>query len=84
MTNLLTYGMDVKNSGLMSQGWSLDTTSKFSPNEKTANASLTHRNKWFREDYNISNEYRKEGFTMCGRLMHELAGTDKCLPPGIY
>jgi hypothetical protein len=79
--------MDSKNSFLINQGWHNDTNDNFDPiNEEgtaTANKGLQTRCGWFREDYNLANDWRPEGFTMTGRLLHELVGVDKCMPPGI-
>jgi hypothetical protein len=84
MTNLLTYGMDVKNSFLQCQGWHSDTYGHFEPVDvdgKSANLGMQQRCAWFRKDYSLNNDWREEGLTLTGRLMHEFMGVDKCMPP---
>ena len=80
MTNLLTYGMDVKVSSLINQGWQHDTANNME--SVSANIGLKTRCGWFRKDFSTNNDWRLEGFQMIGRLNHELMGVDKSMPPG--
>lgn len=86
VTNLLTYGMDTKNSLLINQGWHADTTNFMEADnaEGKDNSGWVERQKWFRKNYKENGEWRQDGFTFMGRLQHELMGVDKCLPPGEF
>jgi hypothetical protein len=67
--------MDVKNSFLQNQGWHADTYAHFEPVDDDGtsnNIGLQSRCAWFRKDYSINNDWREEGYSMTGRLMHEL------------
>jgi len=63
--------MDVKNAYLQTQGWHNDSQGNFEPNNAagtvTGNQGLKVRCAWFREDYNLANPWRPEGYTMTGR-----------------
>ena len=64
LTNLLTYGLDSKNSFLQNQGFYLDTVDKFDPvdaNGITSNQGFRARCAWFRQDFKLENEWRPEG-----------------------
>ena len=80
MTNMLTYGMDVKLSTLINQGWHQDTQNNME--SVSLNNGLKTRCGWFRKDFSTNNDWRLEGFQMIGRLHHELTGVDKSMPPG--
>ena len=59
ITNLLTYGFDVKSSSLLNQGWHLDTQSNM--DSTSLNNGLKTRCGWFRKDFSMNNEWRQEG-----------------------
>lgn len=86
MTNLLTYGMEVKASALFAHGWDMDAVDDFEPTNaggNTSNNGFLKRVAWFRDEFNMANDWRAEGLELQGRLVHELMGSDKCMPPGI-
>jgi hypothetical protein len=72
--------MDVKNNILQNQGWHTDAASRMEAD--ALNTGLKARSTWFRKDNSSANDWREEGLTLTGRLMHELMGVDKCMPPG--
>lgn len=87
LQNLLTYGMEVKASSLFGHGWDIDSTDDFEPlnpgGTATTNTGFLKRIAWFRDGFATGGDYRTEGLELQGRLVHELMGTDKCMPPGI-
>ncbi len=78
--------MDPKNAFMINQGFHLDTVGNMDPtneaNTMNTNVGFKTRCTWFREDFDLSNDWRADGFTMMGRLQHELMGVDKSTPPG--
>ena len=69
LNNLLTYGFESKMSHLEAMGWNEDTKGKMEPED--GNFGFEARYTWFRKGFDLSGDFRPEGFTMIGRLQHE-------------
>jgi hypothetical protein len=81
ISNMLTYSGAVKSAQLGCQGWYSDQP----PDNYKAdvnNNGYNVRRKLFLTDYNTAKgEYRPEGATFFGRLMHDLVSCESGLPP---
>jgi hypothetical protein len=80
ISNCLTYSGAEKATHLQCQGWSTDTAGHMGPVE--SNEGWKDRLQNFRKDYVPSNPARKGGYTVFGRLMHDLVSCETGLPPG--
>jgi hypothetical protein len=79
ISNCLTYNSAVKASHLSTQGWHTDFAGDMGPSE--GNSGFEERLKCFRENYDLNKPFRKTGYTMFGRLLHDLVGCETGLPP---
>jgi hypothetical protein len=70
ISNCLTYSAEVKSAQLTCQGWATDLGHHMGAVEE--NAGFLERSNWFRTGYDQRSEYRANGMTFFGRLMHDL------------
>ena len=70
ISNCLTYPTYVKAAQLTCQGWSSDLGSHMGPVEE--NSGFTERSNWFRKGFDPRTDFKREGFTLFGRLLHDL------------
>jgi hypothetical protein len=75
ISNCLTYSSIVKGAQMTSQGWASDLGNHMGPVEE--NAGFLERANWFRIGYDQRSEYRPDGMTLFGRLMHDLGHTNR-------
>ncbi len=78
ISNCLTYASLVKAAQLSTQGWYSDLSGHFGPEE--ANSGWNERSELFCEKYQKISDYRKNGITLFGRLMHDLVSCKSGLP----
>lgn len=80
ISNCLTYSASVKAAQLGCQGWYTDLASHMDPGE--SNVGWGERCGLFKKDYdNIRGEFRPNGATFFGRLLHDLVACETGLPP---
>jgi hypothetical protein len=70
ISNCLTYSSLVKANQLQTQGWVTDLGHHMGAVEE--NSGFVERSNWFRVGYDQRAEYRPNGVTLFGRLMHDL------------
>ena len=75
----MTYSTVVKLSQLSSEGWYGDTSHHMDGD--TDNSGFMERNQLFRKKFSIEEDYRPEGATFFGRLLHDLTSASCGLPP---
>jgi hypothetical protein len=80
LSNCLTYGGSEKATHLECQGWHTDSAGQMGP--VNANEGWKDRMQNFRVNYSPSQPYRSTGYTVFGRLMHDLVSCETGLPPG--
>ena len=79
ISNCLTYSPFVKSSQLACQGWYSDTATHMGPDED--NVGWNERANLFRKDYDAVKDFKPEGTTVFGRLLHDLVSCETGLPP---
>jgi len=79
ISNCLTYNNLVKAAQLSTQGWYSDLSGHFGP--EATNSGWVERMNLFRVKYSEDGEYRKNGITLFGRLLHDLVSCESGLPP---
>lgn len=79
ISNCLTYNNLVKAAQLSTQGWYSDLSGHFGPED--TNSGWVERMNLFRVNYSEDGEYRKNGITLFGRLLHDLVSCESGLPP---
>lgn len=80
ISNGLTYDTWVKANQLQIQGWFSDTSTHMEA--ETGNNGFEQRCKYFKEDFDITKPYRKDGASFITRLHHDLINCESGLPPG--
>ncbi len=79
ISNCLTYSNSVKTSQLACQGWYSDLGNHMGPLE--VNTGFQERCNLFRKSYDPRSDYKSNGTTVIGRLMHDLVSCETGLPP---
>ena len=79
ISNCLTYSASVKASQLACQGWYTDLASHMDP--VANNTGWSERFNLFKKDYDPRGEFRSNGTTFCGRLLHDLVACETGVPP---
>ncbi len=79
ISNCISYSNLVKAAQLSTQGWYGDFSGSFGPVDE--NSGWVERSQLFRVNYDASKEYRKNGITLFGRLLHDLVSCESGLPP---
>jgi hypothetical protein len=79
ISNCLTYSNVVKTAQLACQGWYGDLGNHMGPVEE--NSGFVERSNLFRKGYDPRSEYKQNGTTVIGRLMHDLISCETGLPP---
>ena len=79
ISNVLTYSTEVKSAQLQTQGFYPDTSEHMEASSD--NAGFTDRMSLFRKNFELTNEYKSDGTTLLGRLMHDLVSCTTGLPP---
>ena len=70
ITNVLTYSTEVKSAQLQTQGFYPDTSEHMETSSD--NSGFQDRMNLFRKDFTVNGEYKKDGTTLFGRLLHDL------------
>ena len=79
ITNVLTYSTEVKTAQLQTQGFYPDVTDHMEAVDD--NSGYQDRMSLFRQDYDQTGDYKKDGTTLFGRLLHDLVSCTTGLPP---
>ena len=79
ITDVLTYSTQVKSAQLATQGFYPDLSDHMGP--VTDNSGFNDRMCLFRKKYDETAEYKSNGTTLFGRLMHDLVSCQSGLPP---
>ena len=79
ITNTLTYSNEVKSAQLQTQGYYPDTSEHM--DTSTDNSGFQERMQLFRKDFDLTGDYKSEGTTFFGRLLHDLVSCTTGLPP---
>ena len=79
ISNCLTYSASVKAAQLACQGWYSDLASHMNPGE--TNIGWIERANLFKKNYDPRFEFRPNGVTFFGRLLHDLVSCETGLPP---
>ena len=81
IANALSYDTWVKSNQLSMCGWYSDTSGHM--NGESTNDGFIQRCNLFREDFEQSQPYRKDGANFFTRLHHDLISCEPGLPPGV-
>ena len=79
ITNTLTYSTEVKSAQLQTQGYYGDTSEHM--DFSSDNSGFQERMNLFRKDFDPVNDYKADGTTFFGRLLHDLVSCSTGLPP---
>ena len=79
IANCLTYSSLVKSAQLCCQGWYGDSGTHMGPG--AANLGWVERQNLFKEDFEPRNNFKSNGTTLFGRLLHDLVACETGLPP---
>ena len=79
IANCLTYSSFVKSAQLSCQGWYSDTATHMGAGD--SNIGWSERANLFREDYDTNKNFKSNGTTLFGRLLHDLVACETGLPP---
>ena len=79
ITNTLTYSTEVKSAQLQTQGYYGDTSEHM--DSSSDNSGFQERMNLFRKDFDPVNDYKADGTTFFGRLLHDLVSCSTGLPP---
>lgn len=79
ISNVLSYDTWVKNCQLTTSGWYQDSSTHMEGEE--GNDGFKQRNLLFREDFDETKPYRKDGATFYTRINHDLISCESGLPP---
>jgi len=80
IVNALSYDTWVKSNQLSTCGWYGDTSGHM--NGESSNDGFVQRCNLFRQDFEQTQPYRKDGANFFTRLHHDLAACEQGLPPG--
>jgi hypothetical protein len=79
IANCLTYSSYVKAAQLCCQGWYSDIANHMGP--EVNNTGWSERGNLFKKGYDPRGEFKPNGTTLFGRLMHDLVSCETGLPP---
>ena len=79
IANCLTYSSFVKSAQLSCQGWYSDTATHMGAG--AANIGWVERSNLFRDNYDENKNFKYNGTTLFGRLLHDLVACETGLPP---
>jgi hypothetical protein len=79
ISNVLTYSTEVKTAQLQTHGFYPDTYDHMEAEDD--NSGFSDRMSLFRKDFDSNGEYKSDGTTLFGRLMHDLVSCTTGLPP---
>ena len=75
----MTYSTEVKTAQLQTQGFYPDTSEHMEAVDD--NSGFQDRMCLFRKDFDTTGDYKKDGTTLFGRLLHDLVSCTTGLPP---
>lgn len=80
ITTAISYSIGAKASHLQTSGWYHDSAGLFNNADET-NPGFLQRNKLFREDSDVTKDYKSDGSEFFGRIFHDLISCESGLPP---
>ena len=79
ISNCLTYSQSIKAAQLTCQGWYSDIAGHMNASED--NSGWSERGNLFKKNYDPREDFKANGTTLFGRLMHDLVSCETGLPP---